>query len=100
MLIHCHSPAKSGCRFRYTESGNEYWVSCPKRGSLRAWVRGPHKVIVPNQECSERWLPCALAEALVDCARFYAHDDRNPKFAALCRDFVAFKKQNPEFAVV
>lgn len=96
-LITCTNPARTGCRFKYTENGHVFWVSNPKRGGLRAWARIAPKQVAPGCYV-ERWIPCSLAEVVAEGARFYAHDERHPRFARLCADYLDFVKRNPGFA--
>ena len=101
MITHCTRPAKTGCRYRFTGNNQSYWVSCPKRGAVRAWVALVVPVRVRGREVpgvfTEKWLSVPLVEAVEECARFYKHDDRNPRFSALLRDYEKFLEENPEF---
>lgn len=83
-LISCTRPAKSGCRYRYTDPGTvHYWVSCPKKAEPRAWAR---RVVCSGAGAVEVWDRVELSEAVDACRRFYAQDDRNPRFRALLNE--------------
>lgn len=97
MITSMVSPAKTGCRYRYSDSGAVYWFSCPKRGSVRVWRAMAPKQVAPG--CFvERWIRedtpegCGILAALQDIARWYAHDDRNPRVRALLADLLAMTK--------
>ncbi len=96
-VIHCMRPAKSGCAYRWGKtSGAVYWVSCPKRGSLRAWKA--RVVFRPRSGWVRVWDSVPPGEAC-EQLEWYVYDERNPKFAALLRDWVAFKRANRQFGV-
>lgn len=91
MVTHCTRPARTGCYYRYTETGSHYWVSNPRKGNMRAWIRCAPAF--KRGEWVERWLRVEIWEAIEACAGWYDHDERNPRFAMACRELTALRQE-------
>lgn len=88
-LVCTTHPTRSGCRFRWSRSGAQYWVSNPHRGPVRFFVREPPKLL--RQDATggvwrERWRLLdsdASAGALADLMSYRGHDGRHPQLQRL-----------------